>query len=134
MKSGLKKMISVLVMCAMLMGLSMTAFAGPAAPVTSVTIDDKTWSEKDHCYDIYVKVRGFGFENATFNKQRIVSVDSEAWYEWGSSQVAGWIYHFRTPRIYDAGTYKFEATYTSHNGGQQRSCYKTFTVTEDKLQ
>lgn len=134
MKNSLKKMISVLFMCAMLMGLSITAFAEPAAPVTSATIDRAPWSEKDHCYDIYVRVRGFGFQKATFNKQSIVSVDSEAWYELGSSKVAGWIYHYKTPRIYDAGTYKFEATYTSHNGGQQRSCYRTFTVTEAMLQ
>ena len=147
MKNGLKKVVSILLICMMMMGLSTTSFASdvpgdvviprePAAPVTSVTYAVYTWFEKEHCFEIRVKVRGFGFESAKFDGLPITSYKAPGWYEpVGSNNLAGWIYHYKTPRIFDPGLYEFSAVYTSYNYGGQKGYFdRTFAVTEDMLQ
>ena len=79
MKNGLKKVVSILLICMMMMGLSTTSFASdvpgdlviprePAAPVTSVTYAGYTWFEKGQNVPIPAK-----FLEKTFCQKSTVS-------------------------------------------------------------
>lgn len=151
MKNSLKRVLSVLLAAAMLLGMSVTTFAagspdtgesqpilrGPAKPITSVTLEKEKWNETEKCYEFVIREQGIGPATVKFGNTKLVAT-SEPLYEGANrTEVVGWLLHYKTPRIYSAGTYTLDATFVSTNGGGPQRVWnltKDYTVTWEMLQ
>ena len=149
MKNSLKRVLSVLLAAAMLFGMSITSFAaenpdtgesqailrGPAKPITSITLVDKVWDKSGRCYDFVIKEQGIGPGTVTFNGTKITPYQTDHILSADRTEVIGWYLHYKSPKIYSAGTYRMEATFISSNGTPKIwTLKKDFRVMEDMLQ
>lgn len=148
MKKSLKRVLSVLLAVAMLLGMSVTSFAaenpdtgeaqsilrGPAKPITSITLIHQEWDKSGSCFDFTIEEQGIGSGTVTFDGTKITPYKTDHILSADRTEVIGWIMHYKSPRIYRTGTYKMEATFLSANGTPQIWKLKhNFTVTEDML-
>lgn len=149
MKNRLKKAVSLLLTAAMLMGMSVTSFAagnsdgegsqpvlrGPAAPITSVTVEgDGKWLKSEHRIQFTIKQLGIGPGTVTFDGTEILPYERTPIYGSGTNEVTGWYLEYKSPKLYNAGVYKMEGVFISSNGTQKiwKVSHK-FTVTESDL-
>lgn len=148
MKNGLKRMLSVLLMTAMVSGMSVTSFAaensdtgesqsilrGPAKPITSVKVVSKNWDASKSCFDFTIRQDGIGPETVMFDGTKIMPYERVHILSADRTEVIGWLLKYYSPKIYRAGTYKMEATFISSNGTPKIWTLKdTFTVTEEEM-
>lgn len=151
MKNSMKRVLSVLLAAAMLMGVSVTSLAagnpdteesrpilrGPAKPITSITLVKDDWNSVEKCYDFIIREQGIGPDTVKFGNTRLWATKREPLYEGTNrTEVVGWIIYYKSQRIYSAGTYTLDATFISTNGGPQKvwTLNKDYTVTREMLQ
>ncbi len=149
MKKNLKRVLSVLLAAAMLLGMSVTSFAaenpdagesqailrGPARPITNVTLLSDDWNSVEKCYDFIIKEDGIGPGTVTFDGKQLMSYKTKHILAPGTREVIGWYLYYKSPRIYSPGNYRFEATFISSNGTPQIwKLKKSYDVTGDMLQ
>lgn len=151
MKNSLKRVLSVLLAAAMLLGMSVTSFAagspdtgefqpilrGPAKPITSITILKDDWNSTEKCYDFIIREQGIGPDTVKFGSTRLWATKREPLFERADrTEVVGWKIYYKTPRIYSEGTYTLDAAFVSTNGGPQKvwTLKKDYTVTWEMLQ
>lgn len=154
MKKSLKRVLSVLLAAAMLLGMSVTSFAagsseteesqpsqpilrGPAKPITSITLEKGTWNKTEKCYEFIIREQGIGPDTVKFGNTRLWATKRDPLYEGANrTEVVGWRIYYKSPRIYSAGTYTLDATFVSTNGGPQKvwTLKKDYTVTQEMLQ
>lgn len=149
MKKSLKRVLSVLLAAAMLLGMSVTSFAaenpdveesqailrGPAKPITSITLEIDDWNETEKCYNFMIRQQGIGPDTVKWDNTRLTAYKREPLYEgFDRTEVVGWKIYYKTKRIYSAGTYTLNATFVSTNSGKVWTLKKDYTVTEGMLQ
>lgn len=147
MKIRVKRALCMLLAMIMLMGMCVTSYAaeksdsvnsqpvlrGPAAPITSVTLDDDEWDKSGRCFVFVIKEMGIGPYTVDFNGKKLKAEKSVPILG-ADRSVIGWYIHFRSQRIYGSGTYKMVATFYSNNGTEKVWTLKNnFVVTEDML-
>lgn len=151
MKKSLKRVLSVLLAAAMLLGMSVTSFAaensdtgeskailrGPARLITNITLKEKRWNKTEKCYYLVIREEGIGPDTVKLDNTRLSAYKRDPLYEgFDRTEVVGWDIYYKTPRLYSAGTYRLVATFVSTNGGSQPvwTLKKDLEVTEDMLQ
>ncbi len=148
MKNKVKRLVSFLLVMAMLLGMSVTSFAAeesgggeskpilrvPAPPITSITLENPQWNKSEKCFEFTIVEQGIGPYSVTFNGTKLWAVSSKAIMSASGNYAVGWYYKFKSPRIYSAGTYKMVATFNSTNGTPKVwTLKKDFEATEDML-
>ena len=141
MKKSLKRVFSVLLAAAMLLGMSVTSFAaensdggesqailrGPAAPITSVTLRSGwTFNKSERCFDFAIEQHGIGPGTVTFDNTTLMPYRRDPLYGSKPNEVTGWIIYYKSPKLYSPGTYRMEGVFISNNGTQKR-----WTVSHD---
>ena len=134
MKKSLKRVLSVLLAAAMLLGMSVTSFAaensdtgeskailrGPARLITNITLKEKRWNKTEKCYYLVIREEGIGPDTVKLDNTRLSAYKRDPLYEgFDRTEVVGWDIYYKTPRLYSAGTYRLVATFVSTNGGSQ---------------
>lgn len=147
MKNSMKRVLSILLAAAMLLGMSVTSFAaenpdagesqailrGPAKPITNVSLEQKKWNGAEKRYYFMIREDGIGPGTVTFDNTKLVEYDREPLYKgFDRTEVVGWEIYYKSPRVYSAGTYRFAASFVSQ--GKVWSLKKDLHVTEDMLQ
>lgn len=147
MKKSLKKVLSVLLAAAMLLGMSVTSFAagsseteesqpilrGPAKPITSLTVEDKRWNESERCFEFKIIEQGIGPGTVKFNGRQLNPEGTTGIRSADGTEVIGWIMSYKSPKIYRAGTYELDASFVSAGTHKVWTLKKDFVVTEDML-
>lgn len=147
MKKSLKRVLSVLLAAAMLLGMSVTSFAagssetgesqpilrGPAKPITSITLEKGTWNKTEKCYEFIIREQGIGPGTVKFNGTKISSQETKGIPSADGTEIIGWIMSYKSPRIYRAGTYELDASFVSAGTHKVWTLKKNFVVTEDML-
>lgn len=149
MKSSLKRVFSVLLAAAMLLGMSVTSFAagnpdveesqailrGPAKPITSITLEIDNWNETEKCYEFMIRQQGIGPDTVTWDNTKLTAYKREPLFEgFDRTEVVGWKIYYKTKRIYSAGTYRLNGTFVSTNSGKVWTLKKDYTITQEMLQ
>ena len=147
MKNGMKRILSGLLIMVMVLGMSVTSFAaedtdgkdsqpvlrGPAKPITNISLEDWDWNESERCFDFVIREDGIGPYTVKFNSTQLMAYNREPILG-ADRTVIGWYIYFKSPRIYNVGTYKMVASFYSSNGTQKVwTLKKDFVVTEDML-
>lgn len=147
MKKSLKRVLSVLLAAAMLLGMSVTSFAagsseteesqpilrGPAKPITSLTVKNDGWNKEERCFKFRIIEQGIGPGTVKFNGTKIspyltehISVDG--------IEVIGWIMYYKSPKLNSVGTYELDASFVSAGTHKVWTLNEDFVVTREMLQ
>ncbi len=147
MKNGMKRILSGLLIMVMVLGMSVTSFAAedtdgrdsqpvlrePAKPITNISLADWGWNESERCFDFVIREDGIGPDTVKFGSTQLMAYDRVG-IRAADGSVIGWYLYYKSPRIYNAGTYKMVASFYSSNGTQKVwTLKKDFVVTEDML-
>lgn len=147
MKNSLKRVLSVLLAAAMLLGMSVTSFAagssdtgesqpilrGPAKPITSLTLKKDGWNKAERCFEFRIIEQGIGPGIVKFNGQQLTSEETTGILSADRTEVVGWIMRYKSPKIYSAGTYELDASFVSAVTHKVWTLKDEFIVTEDML-
>lgn len=147
MKNSLKRVLSVLLAAAMLLGMSVTSFAagspdtgesqpilrGPAKPITSLTLKNDGWNEAKRCFEFRIIEQGIGPGTVKFNGRKISPYKTEHISDDGI-EVIGWIMYYQSPRLNSVGTYEVDASFVSAGTHKVWTLKKDFVVTKEMLQ
>lgn len=147
MKNSLKRVLSVLLAAAMLLGMSVTSFAagssdtgesqpilrGPAKPITSLTVEDDEWNKSERCFEFIIREQGIGPGIVKFNGQQLSPENTTGIPSPDRTEIVGWRIKYKSPKIYSAGTYELDASFVSAGTHKVWTLKKDFTVTEGML-
>lgn len=147
MKKSLKRVLSVLLAAAMLLGMSVTSFAagssetgesqpilrGPAKPITSLTLKKDGWNKEDRCFEFRIIEQGIGPGTVKFNGTKISPYLTEHITVDGI-EVIGWIMYYKSPKLNSVGTYELDASFVSAGTHKVWTLKNDFVVTREMLQ
>lgn len=131
MGTKMKKIISLLLMLAMLMGMSVTSFAAEtskstepqsnlrvaAPPITSLRVLPGSYYDKtERCIKFVIEEMGTGPGSVTLAGTKLVAYKTDGIMNASNTYAIGWKMYYKSQKIYSPGAYKMKAVFNSTNG------------------
>lgn len=131
MRTKMKKILSLLLMLAMLMGMSVTSFAAEtstsaepqsdlrvaAPPISSLRVlPNWRYDKSDRCIYFVIEEMGTGPGSVTLAGTKLVAYKTDGIMNASNTYAIGWKMYYKSQKIYSPGAYKMKAVFNSTNG------------------
>ena len=144
----MKKVLSLLLMLAMLMGMSVTSFAAEtsnnvepqsnlrvAAPPSLRVLPSWRYDKTDRCIYFVIEEMGTGPGSVTLAGTKLIAYKTDGIMNSSNTYAIGWKMYYKSQKIYHPGAYKMEAVFNSTNGTPKIwNLNYTFNLTEENFE
>ena len=146
----MKKVLSLLLMLAMLMGMSVTSFAAEtsnnvepqsnlrvaAPPITSLRVlPSWRYDKTDRCIYFVIEEMGTGPGSVTLAGTKLIAYKTDGMMNSSNTYAIGWRMYYKSQKIYNPGVYKMNAVFNSTNGTPKIwNLNYTFNLTEENFE